>query len=52
MRSMKAVYWPLWRMDLLLDGKLGIREKGGISQAQIVVKGAYVPGESNERGES
>lgn len=46
MRDMKAVYWPVWRVDALLEGSIG--EKGterSDGQAFFAAQEAYIPGE-------
>lgn len=47
MRSMQAVYWPIWKIDLLFEGSADARNKGrtGSSSAFLSVNDAFIPGE-------
>jgi hypothetical protein len=47
MRDMKAVYWPVWRVDAILEGKVrGENGSGKEGDAALVVEEGYVPGTS------
>jgi hypothetical protein len=49
MRDMKAIYWPVWRIDAMLEGSVegkDLDEKEGM--AYFGVQEAYVPGESTD----
>jgi hypothetical protein len=45
MIEMKAVYWPTWRVDIVLEGEVESRGKswsGG--KASLKIREAYIPG--------
>ena len=47
MRDMKAVYWPVWRVDAILEGR--VRAENGSGKegaAALVVEEGYIPGTS------
>lgn len=47
MRDMKAVYWPVWRVDAILEGKVRADNGGGKEgAAALVVEEGYIPGMS------
>ena len=47
MRDMKAVYWPVWRIDAILEGKVKAEEGAGKEgDACLVLEEGYVPGMS------
>lgn len=51
MRNMKAVYWPVWRVDALLEGSVESKGKEGPGlKAYMAVQEAYIPGELRRFG--
>ena len=47
MRDMKAVYWPVWRVDAILEGKVKSESGAGKEgDAALVLEEGYVPGMS------
>ena len=46
LREMKAVYYPIWRTDVIYEGKVGQSGKKMDHHGWIGARGAYVPGES------
>ncbi len=45
MKDMKAAYYPVWRVDVVLDGVLVSSKDSISSKAWIAIKEGYVPGQ-------
>lgn len=45
MRDIKAIYWPVWRVDALLEGKVKSEASGKERNGWVSVEEGYVPGE-------
>ena len=47
LKDMKAIYWPVWRCDVFLEGKAWTKGKKAetVSDSALGIKEFYVPGE-------
>lgn len=49
MLSMKAVYWPVWRVDALLEGRVeGKGKEREEGKSWVAIQEGYVPGMSSQ----
>ena len=53
MRDLKAVYYPIWRVDCVLQGRLGSEAESGSDEGEagrnawLAIREGYVPGENS-----